>query len=131
MATSRISPRLRDFNAQAIVDQEINYTIIGGRFSPAININLTSKDVILSVSEANGSHFMVSAGSFRQTGVGGYVARDKCGLCKTDILLQPLSGGDWAYSVGIEGFALRSTPVTVSLMIGSQAGRATAKVYRF
>jgi len=131
MANSSASLLLSDFNAQAIVDQEMNYTIVGGRFSPTISIDLTSQVVILSVEGANRFRLSVSAGSFRKTGLGGYAVRVKRGLLKTDILLQPFSRGDWAYSAGIDGFAAVSTPVTVSLTIGSQAGRATAGVYVF
>jgi len=122
---------LRNFCAQAIVDQEIEYTIVGGRFSPTTSIDLTSQDVILSVTGVDSFRLSVSAGSFRETGLGGYVASVKRSLSKTDILLQPFRCGDWAYSAGIEGFVPGSKPVTVSLTIGSQAGTATVKGYAF
>lgn len=54
-----------------------------------------------------------------------YVRR---GLLKTDILLQPFSGGDWAYSAGVDGFVAGPTPITVSFTIGSQAGRAAIRL---
>jgi hypothetical protein len=123
MGNSAASALFRDFNAHAIVDHEINYTIVGGRFSPTISIDLTSQVVILSVAGPNGFRLSVSGGSFRKTGLGGYIASVKRSLFKADILLQSFSCGDWAYSVGIEGFVPGSTPVPVSLTIGSQAGR--------
>jgi len=123
--------RLRNFSAQAIVDQGIDYTIIGGRFSPSHGIDLASQNVSLSVAGTHGFQFSVLPGSFRKTGLGGYVASEKCGLSKTEILLQPFSSGDWAYSVGVEGFVPGSKSVTVSLRIGSQAATGSAKVYEF
>jgi|SRR5271157_209232 len=122
---------LRNFNAQAIIDQEINYTIVGGRFSPSASIDLARQDVVLSVAGDDAFLLSVSAGSFRKTELGGYAASAKRSLSKTDILLQPFSHGDWAYSVGIEGFKPGSAPVTVSLMIGSQDGSAIVKGYLF
>ena len=121
----------RDFDARAIVDQKINYTIVGGRFSPTLGIDLTREVVMLSVAGAKAFCLSVSAGSFRKNELGGYVASVRRSFSKTDILLQPFSGGDWVYSVGIEDFAPGSTPVTVSLAIGSQAGKATVEVYAF
>lgn len=129
MANSSVSAQLRNFYAQAIVDKEVNYTIVGGRFSSTISIDLTIQDVVLSLAQANGFRFSVTAGSFRRTGLGGYIANDIPSLYKTDILLQPFCRGDWAYSAGIEGFVPGSTPVTVSLKIGSQAGKVKVKVY--
>jgi hypothetical protein len=131
MAISLDEERLCNFHAHAIVDQETNYTIVGGRFSPTSRIDLTNQVVVLSVAGANGVRLPVSAGSFRKIGLGGYVASVRRKLVKTQILLQPFSCGDWAYSAGIEGFVPGSTPVTVSLTIGSQAGRDTTKVYVF
>jgi hypothetical protein len=122
---------LSNFSAQAIVDQEINYTIVGGHFSPALPLDLTSQVVILSVAGDKDFCLSLSAGSLRETVFGGYVAHVICRLFETDILLQPFSRGDWAYSAGIGGFAPGSTPVTVSLTIGNQAGRAAVKAYAF
>jgi hypothetical protein len=131
MAASAVLAQLHDFNAHAIVDEQINHTIVGGRFSPRVSVDLTSQVVILSVEGAKSFRLSVPAGSFRTTGLGGYVASVIEGLVKTDILLMPFSGGDWAYSAGIKGFIPASTSVTVSLTIGSQAERATADVYGF
>lgn len=131
MASSSASTQLRDFNAQTIVDQEIDYTVVGGRFSPTISIDLTSQVVILSVQGAKGFCLTLPAGSFNKTGLGGYVASAIRGSFKTDLLLQPFSSGDWAYSAGIGGFVPGSAPVTVSLMIGTQAGRMTVEAYAF
>lgn len=131
MGNPPASAELRNFSAHAIVDREINYTVVGGRFSPTIGIDLSSQVVNLSLGDTDAFRLSLSAGSFRQTGLGGYVASATSNSHKTDILLQPFSGGDWAYSAGIEGFAPGSTPVTISLMIGSQAGRATVEVYVF
>jgi hypothetical protein len=130
MTNSSASAALRDFNAHVIVDQEINYTIVGGRFSPTISIDLASQVVILSVAGDNEFRLSMSGGLFRKTGLDGYVASIIRNLFKTDILLQPFSGGDWAYSAGVEGFVPGSTPVTVSLTIGSQAGTATVQGLR-
>jgi hypothetical protein len=123
--------QFRNLYAQAILDQETNYTIVGGRFSPTLEIDLASQVVTLSVAGANDLRLVFSVGSFRKTGLGGYVARVIRGLSKTDILLQPFNCGDWAYSAGIEGFLPGSTSVTVSLTIGSQGGRATVEAYLF
>ena len=131
MAHSSASEQLRNFDAQAIVDQEVSYTTVGGHFSPTIGIDLTSQVVILSVAGAKDFRLSLPGSSFRKTGLGGYVASVMRDLSRTEILLQPFSRGDWAYSVGIEGFVPGSTPVTVSLTIGSQAGRATVKGYVF
>jgi len=131
MAHSSASAQLCNFNAHAIVDQAVNYTTVGGRFSPTIGIDLASQVVILSVTGANSLRLSLPASSFRKTGLGGYVASVIQNLSRTEILLQPLSRGDWAYSVGIEGFVPGSTPVTVSLMIGSQTGRAIVEPYVF
>jgi hypothetical protein len=120
---------MRNFEAKAIVDKEISYTTVGGRFSPSIDIDLTRQVVILSVAGANGFCLSVPAGSFRQTGLGGYVAWAVRKSSKTAILLQPFSRGDWTYSVSIEGFVPESTPVTVSLTIGCQVGKAKVKTY--
>jgi len=125
------SAQLRDLSAYVIVDQDIDYTTVGGRFSPTIKIDLTSEDVILSVVGAKSCRLRVPAASFRKTGLDGHVAHVGCGSVKTDILLQPFSGGDWAYSAAIDGFVAESTCVTVSLTIGSQAGSATVNVYAF
>ncbi len=38
--------QLANFNAHAIVDKEINYTIVGGRFSPTLHIDLTNQAVL-------------------------------------------------------------------------------------
>jgi hypothetical protein len=123
--------KLRNFHTQAMVARETNYTIVGGRFSPTIDIDLATQDVILSVAGADSFCLSVSAGSFRKTGLGGYVASEKCGPIKTDILLQPFIRGDWAYSVGIEGFVPGSASATVSLSIGGQDGKASAEVCEF
>jgi hypothetical protein len=131
MASFSAVAELSNFSAQAIVDQEINYTIVGGHFSPAVAIDLTSQVVILSVAGAKDFRLSLSAGSFSETVLGGYVAHVIGRSFETDILLQPFSRGDWAYSAGIGGFAPGSTPVTVSLTIGSQAGRAAVKAYAF
>jgi len=120
-----------NLSAHVIVDQEINYTIVGGRFSPTSCVDLNSQIVILSVSGPNNFSLTISASSFIKTGLGGYIARVVSDSIKTDLLLQPFSRGDWAYSASIEGFVPRSTPVSVSLTIGSQAGKATAKVFGF
>ena len=125
------SAQLRDFSAHVIVDQDTNYTTVGGRFSPTTNIDLTTEDVILSVVGARSCRLRVPTASFRKTVLDGHVALVGCGSVKTDILLQPFNGGDWAYSAGIYGFATGSTYVTVSLTIGSQAGSATVNVYAF
>jgi len=122
---------LLNFSARLIVDQELNYTIVGGRFSPTSSVDLTSQIVTLWVAGANDFCLALSAGSFVKTGLDGYVAPVRRGLLKTDILLQPFSGGDWAYSAGIDGFVPGSTPIIVGLTIGSQAGRATGEVYVF
>ena len=122
---------LVDFSALAIVDQEGSYTILGGRLSPTSSIDLINTAVILSVGGAMHLFLSLPPGSFSKTGLGGYVTSVRCGLQRTDILLQPFSSGYWAYSVGIEGFVPGSTPVTASLTIGSQAGRATVEVYAF
>jgi hypothetical protein len=133
MVDFRAAARFSNFSAQAIVDQEINYTILGGHFIPILPIDLTRQVVILYVCVAGDRDFRLSlsAGSFRETVFGGYVAHVIYRLFETDILLQPFSRGDWAYSAGIGGFAPGSTPVTVSLMIGNQAGRVAVKVYAF
>lgn len=131
MANSSASTELRNFSAHAILDKEINYTIVGGRFFPALGVDLSSEVVILSVAGATDFRISLPAGSFTKTGLDGYVASVVRSEHKTDILLQPFSGGDWAYSAGIEGFGPGSSPVTVSLTIGSQAGRATVEVYVF
>ena len=131
MADSPISAQLRNFDAHAIVDQEIKYTIVGGRFYPALPIDLTSQVVTLSVAGARNFRLSFSAGAFSETVLGGYVAHVISSMFETHILLQPFSRGDWAYSAGIGGFAPGSMPVTVSLTIGSQAGRAAVKVFAF
>jgi len=131
MANSSASDGLRSFSAHVIVDKEINYTIVGGRFSPSINIDLSSQVVSLSVANTDRFRLSLPAGSFRKTGLDGYVASDTSNSHKTDILLQLFSCGDWAYSAGIEGFGPGSTPVTISLTIGSQAGSATVEVFAF
>ena len=122
---------LRSFKAQVIVFREIAYTIVGGRFSPTLSIDPTHQDVILSVYGTENLRLSVSAGLFSVTGLGGYVASDKSGSFPTDILLQPFSGGDWAYSVGIRGFVPASTSVIIRLRIGSQAGKTSAKAAMF
>jgi hypothetical protein len=126
---SWVSAAFVHFNAHVIADPEINYTIVGGRFSPTIRIDLTSQVVILALEGANDFRLCVSADSFKKNGLGGYVARVKRRLFKTDILLQPSTGGDWAYSASIEGFAPGSRTVTVSLRIGNQAGMTTGQVF--
>jgi len=131
MAKSSASAQLRNFNARAIVDRQIRYTIVGGHFSPTMSIDLKSQVVTLSVAGANRFRLSVSPGSFRETGLGGYVANVKRSLSKTDLLLQPFTRGGWAYSAGIKGFIPGSTPVIVSLTIGSQAGKAKVKVNAF
>lgn len=131
IASSSASAQLRDFDAHAIVDREISYTIVGGHFSPTISIDLAKQAVILSVAGANGLNLSLSPGSFKKTGLGGYVATVILSSSKTDLLLQPFSRGDWAYSAGIGGFVPGSTPVTVHLTIGSQAGSATVEAYAF
>ncbi len=123
--------RLRNFNAHAIVDQSINYTIVGGRFTPAVGIDLDNQDVTLSVAGAKDFRVSLSPGSFKKTGLGGHVASGEISSIKTDILLQPVGHRDWAYSAGIDGFAPGPTPVTVCLQIGHQVGRATVKAYEF
>jgi len=122
---------LHKFYAEAIIGQEIDYTVVVGRFSPATSIDLTSQYVILSVTGADSFRLSVPGWTFTETGLGGYVATIERGVSKTDILLQPFSCGDWAYSASIEGFVPGSTSVTVSLTIGSQAGSATAEVHEF
>ncbi len=130
MANLLQSASLDNFHAQVIVDQEIKYTIVGGRFSPAISIDdVTSQVVILSVVGARGFRSSLPLGSFERTTLGGYIASDKRRLRKSEILLQPFSHGIWAYSACIAGFAPESQRVTVSLMIGGQAGRTTVNVY--
>ena len=131
MAKPSPSRCLEDFHAHVIVDQEVRYTIVGGRFSPTARIDLTSQLVILSVTAANDFRLTLPVGSFRKTGLDGYIASVQHGLLKTDILLQPLSSGDWAYSFGVDGFVPGSTPITVDLRIGSQAGRTTVNAYAF
>ena len=131
MASSSATIRLSSFNAHAIVDQQIRYTVVGGRFTPPRSIDLTSQDVTLFVAGARGFRSLLSAGSFRETGLGGYVARVTDNSFKTDILLQPFICGDWAYSAAIEGFVPGSTSVTVSLAIGGQVGEATVMAYLF
>src|SRR3974377_2384881 len=101
MASLSVSAHLRHFNAHAIVDQEIHYTIVGGRFSPTINIDLTRQVVILSVAGANGFRLAIPADSFRKTLLG-YEATVNRRSSETAILLQPFSSGDWAYSAGIK-----------------------------
>ena len=122
---------LLNFSVHVIVDQEMNYTTVGGRFSPATSIDLTRQAVILSVAGANSLRLSLPCSSFSKTGLDGYVARVRRGLLKTDILIQPFSGGDWAYSAGIDGFVPGSTSIIVGLTIGSQAGRAAGAVYVF
>jgi hypothetical protein len=131
MANDSESEQFRNFDARAIVDQGIKYTIVGGRFSPTRNIDLTHQVVTLSIAGANDFRLSVSADSFRKTGLGGYVVRDVRTSFNTDLLLQPFSGGDWAYSAGIEGFVPGSTLVTVSVRIGNQAGSAKVEVFTF
>jgi hypothetical protein len=129
MSKSPASARLRSFDALAVVDQDINFTTVGGRFSPTTSIDLTSQVVILSVAGAAGFRSALSVGSFRKTWLDGNVANATGGLYRTEILLQPLGGGNWAYSASIEGFIPGSTSVTISLTIGSQVGKATVEAY--
>ncbi len=130
MANSLQSAALHNFHAQVIVDQELRYSIVGGRFSPANSIDdLTSQVVILSVTGARSFRSSLPLGSFERNALGGYVASPKHRLHKTEILLQPFSCGDWAYSACIAGFAPQSPRVTVTLMIGGQAGTADVNVY--
>ena len=125
------SAALRNFSAHAIFDKEINYTIVGGRFSPSSSIDLPSQVVSLSIAGAAGFQISLPVGSFKRTVLDGYVASHINNSSKTEILLQPFRGGDWAYSAGIEGFVAGSRLVTVSLTIGSQAGRSRVKVFAF
>ena len=89
------------------------------------------QDVTLLIAGARHFRSLLAAGSFTRTGLGGYIACQKNGSFKTEILLQPFKGGEWAYSAGIEGFKPGSTTMTVSLTIGHQAGRATAQILTF
>ena len=123
--------RLRNFDAQSIVVREIDYTIAGGRFSPSESIDLTCQEVILSVSGTECFRLSIPPGSIRETGLGGFVASERRGLVKTDILLQPLKSGEWVYSLGLAGFLPGSASVAVSLTVGGQAGRAAARVCKF
>lgn len=131
IAISTVTTQLHKFHTQVIVDQEISYTIVCGNFSPACDIDLGKENVILSVAGTRSLHLKVSAGSFQETGLGGYIASVNRGYSKTDILFQPFSGGGWAYSVSIESFAPGSAPINVSLTIGSQVGKTRANVYMF
>ncbi len=131
MDSSPASAQLRDFSAHAIVDREISYTIVGGHFVPTAGIDLACQGVTLSVAGANDFRLVLPADSFSRTGLGGYVASVYRNSSKADILLQPFSGGSWAYSAGIQRFSPGSKPVTVSLTIGNQEGRATVEVYVF
>jgi len=122
---------LQKFHAKAIVDQEMSYTIVGGRFSPTRKIDLSREDVLLSIAGTEELQLSVAAGSFLETGMGGFVASVQRSLCTTEILLQPFSGGDWAYSAAIKSFEPGPEPVTVSLSIGCQMGKAQAKLFVF
>ncbi len=131
MDSSPQSASLRNFSAHALFDKEINYTIIGGRFSPTLSIDLPSQVVILSIAGPAGFQVSLPAGSFKRTVLDGYVASVTDDFSKTDLLLQPFQRGDWAYSAGIEGFAAGSRLITVSLTIGGQAGSSRVKVHEF
>ncbi len=129
MARSPTTAQLRNFNAHAIVDQEIKYTLVGGRFSPARPIDLSSQTVVLSFGGEQDFQLSLSAGSFSKTVLGGYVGRATSSFSEIVILLQPFSGGDWAYSAGIDGFIPAATPLTIRLTIGNQSGTAATKVF--
>lgn len=122
---------LRNFSALVMADQEMEYLIVGGRFTPSSSIDFRRHDIILSVLGSDYLHLSLSPASFGETGLGGYVASGKWGLHKTDMLLQPLSCGDWTYSTGIQGFVPESKSVTVCLTIGGQSGMATGQVFSF
>jgi len=131
VAGSLAFAQLQHFTAQAVVDQELNYTAVGGRFSPTGRIDLTSKVVTLAVVGNNSFDWTFPAGSFKKTWLGGYVASVRSGSTRIDVLLQPLNRGDWTYSVGIQGLVLGSTSMRVSLTIGSQLGSITVNAYAF
>jgi hypothetical protein len=131
MATPSASGELRDFNVGALVDQQIDYMLLGGHFCPAQNINFARQALILSVTGANKFSLSIPSGSFKKTGSQGYFARVVRGASKVDILLKPLSSGHWTYCVAIEGFVPGATLVRVSLRIGAQVGRTAIKLYRF
>jgi len=121
--------RFQKFDARVVVDPTVDYTIVGGRFSPVSSIDLTKQSVLLSVAGGADFRLVLAAGSFHRTVLGGYVACEKHKSCRTDVLLQPFSTGEWSYSIGIEGFTAGGKPVTVSLRVGSQSGSAKVKVY--
>ena len=129
MSSPSVERRFDKFNARVVVDPMVEYTIVGGRFSPVSGIDLARQSVRLSVAGATDYRLTLSAGSFHRTVLGGYVASDKRNSRRTDVLLQPFSTGDWSYSVGIESFTPGVMPVTVSLRIGGQSGSAKVKVY--
>jgi hypothetical protein len=131
MANSLASAQLRNFDGHAIVDMGTEYTIVGGRFTPTVGIDLPDQVVVLCVSGAWRVRVLVTTGSFRKNGLGGYIASVNRSLFKADILLQPFSRGDWALVACIEDFVPGSPPVTVSLTIGSQTGTTDVKVYSF
>jgi hypothetical protein len=131
MAAPSASAELRDFSAGALVDQQIDYMLLGGHFSPAQGINLARQALTLNVTGANRFSLSISSGSFKKTASQGYFATVERGASKIDILLKPLSSGQWTYCVAIEGFVPGAALVRVSLRIGAQVGRTAIKLYAF
>ncbi len=105
------------------------YTVIGGRFSPTSRIDLTTQELTIFVTGVKRYRSALSPGSFTETLLGGHVASAIGSHYKTNVLLQPFSGGDWAYSLGIEGFVPESNSVTFSLTIGGQVGSAKVEAF--
>jgi hypothetical protein len=120
---------LRNFDARVIADPGISYLVVGGLFSPTHSIDLRTQTVILSVGQSKRLRLTLPAGSFKESWLGGYLARVRRRRRTADILLQPYRGVGWAYSMGIEGFRAGSEPMTISLTIGQQGGVAKVQPY--
>jgi hypothetical protein len=122
--------RLTRFEAVLIVDQQLAFTILGGRFSPMTPIDLNRDEVTLSIVGDLDIHVTLNPGLLGQIW-GVYFASAQTHSWKADVLFENLATGDWAYSVAIDGFAPGRPVVSITLAVGNQRGTAEVRAFVF